>query len=117
MPSTKPFREAVLAGDTLYVAGHIGLDPATGKPGATAEEEARLVMEGFQRTIEAAGMNMDDLVSVQVYCSDVSLYDVFNHVYVKYFRGPYPARAFLGSGKLLFNARFEVLGVAVKKQK
>jgi len=117
MPSAKPFREAVLAGDTLYVAGHIGIDPSTGKPGATPGEEARLVMEGFKRTIEAAGMSMDDLVSVQVYCSDVSLYDVFNDVYRKYFNGNYPARAFLGSGKLLFNARFEVMGTAVKQQR
>lgn len=111
-----PFSEAVLAGDTLYVGGHIGLDPKTGKPGVTPEEEARLVMESMKRTIEAAGMTMDDLVSVQVYCSDVELYGAFNGVYRTYFHGNYPARAFLGSGKLLFNARYEVLGVAVKRK-
>lgn len=112
-----PFSEAVLAGNTLYVAGHIGIDPATGKPGATPEDEARLVMESFKRTIEAAGLSMDDLVSVQVHCSDVSFYDAFNGVYRTYFHGNYPARAFLGSGKLLFNARYEVMGIAVKRQK
>src|SRR5271157_4563484 len=106
-----PFSEAVLVGDTLYCGGHIGLDPATGKPGATPEEEARLVMEALKRTIESAGMTMDDLVAVQVYCSDVSFYDAFNGVYRTYFHGDYPARAFLGSGKLLFDARYEVLGV------
>jgi reactive intermediate/imine deaminase len=111
-----PFSEAVRVGDTLYVAGHIGIDPATGKPGATPEQEARLVMDAIQRTVEAAGMSMDDLVSVQVYCSDVSLFDTFNGVYRGYFHGNYPARAFLGSGKLLFGARFEVTGVAVKKR-
>ena len=62
-------------------------------------------------------MSMDDLVSVQVYCSDVSLFDTFNGVYRGYFHGNYPARAFLGSGKLLFGARFEVLGIAVVKKK
>jgi 2-iminobutanoate/2-iminopropanoate deaminase len=112
-----PFSEAVLVGDTLHIAGHIGVDPATGKPGATPEEEARLVMESFKRTVEAAGMSMDDVVSVQVFCSDVSFFDVFNGVYRTYFHGNFPARAFLGSGKLLFNARFEVLGVAVKRKK
>ena len=111
-----PFSEAVLVGDTLHIAGHLGLDPTTGKPGATPEEEARLVMEAFKRTIEAAGMTMDDLVSVQVYCSDVSLYGAFNSVYRTYFHGNFPARAFLGSGKLLFDARYEVLGMAVKKK-
>ena len=111
-----PFSEAVLVGDTLFVGGHIGLDPSTGKPGDTPEVEARLVMEAVKRTIEAAGMTMDDLVSVQVYCSDVSFYDAFNGVYRTYFHGQFPARAFLGSGKLLFGARFEVLGVAVRKK-
>jgi 2-iminobutanoate/2-iminopropanoate deaminase len=113
--STAPFSEAVLNGDTLYVSGHLGLDPATGKPGATPEEEARLVMESFKRTVEAGGMSMDDLVSVTVYCSDVAHYDVFNSVYRTYFHGNFPARAFIGSGKLLFGARFEVQGIAVSK--
>ena len=46
-----PFSEAVRVGDTIYVAGHIGIDPATGKPGATPEQEARLVMDAIQRTV------------------------------------------------------------------
>ncbi len=110
-----PFSEAVLAGNTLYISGHLGIDPKTGKPGATPEEEARLVMESVKRTVEAAGMTMDDIVSVQVFCSDVSVFDEFNSVYRTYFHGNYPARAFIGAGKLLFGARFEVQGIAVKK--
>jgi enamine deaminase RidA (YjgF/YER057c/UK114 family) len=47
----------------------------------------------------------------------VALYDTFNAVYKTYFRGDYPARAFLGSGKLLRGARFEVQGTAVKRTK
>jgi 2-iminobutanoate/2-iminopropanoate deaminase len=113
--STAPFSEAVRSGNTLYVAGHIGLDPQTGKPGATPEEEARLVMDSFKRTVEAGGMTMDDLVSVTVYCSDVSYYDAFNAAYRTHFHGNYPARTFIGSGKLLFGARFEVQGIAVKR--
>ena len=110
-----PFSEAVLVGDTLFVGGHIGLDPNTGKPGDTPEAEARLVMEAVKRTIEAGGMTMDDLVSVQVYCSDVSFYDAFNGVYRTYFKKEFPARAFLGAGTLLWGARFEVQGIAVKR--
>ena len=109
------FSEAVLAGNTLYISGHLGIDPKTGKPGATPEEEARFVMESVKRTVEAAGMTMDDIVSVQVFCSDVSVFDAFNSVYRTYFHGNYPARAFIGAGKLLFGARFEVQGIAVKK--
>ena len=57
---------------------------------------------------------MDDLVSVQIFCSDVTLFEQFNIVYRTYFKAEFPARAFLGSGKLLFDARFEVQGIAAK---
>jgi 2-iminobutanoate/2-iminopropanoate deaminase len=115
--ATPPFSQGVLVGNTLYIAGHLGLDPATGKPGATPEEEAKLMMDSFKGSIEAAGLTMDDLVSVTIFCSDVSHYDAFNKVYRTYFHGDFPARAFIGSGKLLFDARFEVQGIAVKKSK
>jgi 2-iminobutanoate/2-iminopropanoate deaminase len=110
-----PFSDAVWAGDTLYLSGHLGLDPQTGKPGDTPEKEAHLVLDAFTRTLETAGLTMDDLVSVQIFCSDVALFKTFNSVYVTYFKGEFPARAFLGSGQLLFGARFEVQGIAVKR--
>lgn len=109
-----PFSDAVLADDTLYLAGKIGLLPGNKVPG-TAEEEAKLVMDSVKKTVESAGMSMDDLVSVQVFCSDVSHYDAFNKVYRTYFKKDFPARAFIGSGKLLFDARFEVQGIAVRR--
>lgn len=108
-----PFSDAVWAGDTLYISGHIGLDK-TGRPPASATEEARLVMEAFQQTVVSAGLTMADVVSIQVFCSDVSLFSDFNKVYCGYFPGGFPARAFLGSGRLLFDARFEVQGIAVR---
>jgi len=112
--SNLPFSDAVWHGDTLYLCGHIGLDPKTGKPPATAEEEAQLVMNGVKRTLEAAGLTTEDLLSVQIFCSDVALFEKFNVVYRTFFKGEFPARAFLGSGRLLFDARFEVQGVAGK---
>ena len=112
--SNLPFSDAVWHGNTLYLCGHIALDPKTGRPPASADEEARLVMDGVKRTLESAGLTMDDLLSVQIFCSDVSLFETFNVVYRTYFKSEFPARAFLGSGKLLFDARFEVQGIAGK---
>jgi enamine deaminase RidA (YjgF/YER057c/UK114 family) len=113
--STAPFSDAVLVGDTLYLAGRLGLDPATGKPPQDPAAEARLILDGMKRVLAEAGMTMDDLVSVQVFCPDVALYDAFNKVYAGYFpSGRYPARAFIGSGPLLFGARFEVQGIAAR---
>ena len=86
-----------------------------GKVPASAEVEAKLVMDAFKKTVETTGMTMDDVVSIQVHCSDLSLFDTFNKVYRTYFHGAFPARAFLGSNKLLLDGHFEVLGIAVKK--
>jgi 2-iminobutanoate/2-iminopropanoate deaminase len=112
---TLPFSDGVLVGDTLYIAGHIGLDPKTGQAPADAEQEARLVMDGVKATVEQAGLTMDDIVSVQVFCSDLKYYETFNNVYKTYFHEHYPARAFVGAGSLLRNGKYEVLGIAVKK--
>ena len=109
-----PFSGAVRVGDTLYLSGTLGLGPNQTVP-ATPAEEARNVLNSIRATLEAAGMTMDDLVSVQVFCSDVAHYDAFNQVYRTYFTREYPARAFLGSGTLLFGARFEVQGIAVRR--
>ncbi len=112
-----PFSNGVLVGDTLYIGGHIGLDAKSNKVPADAEQEAKLVMDAIKKTVESADMTMDDIVSIQVHCSDLSLYNTFNKVYKTYFKDGYPARAFLGTNKLLFDAHFEVLGIAVKHSK
>lgn len=110
-----PFSDGVLVGNTLYIAGHIGLDSKTGQAPADAEQEARLVMDGVKQTVEQAGLTMDDIVSVQVFCTDLKYYETFNNVYKTYFHGDYPARAFVGVGSLLRNGKYEVLGIAIKK--
>ena len=109
-----PFSGAVLVGNTLYLSGAIGIDEQQQVPDS-AEEEAVRVLNSVRETLEAADMSMDDLVSVQVFCSDVAHYDAFNRVYRTFFTGEFPARAFLGSGTLLFGARFEVQGIAVRR--
>ncbi len=109
-----PFSDGVRAGDTLYVAGHLGIDPATGNAAADAQAEARLLMDAVQRTLERAGFSMDDFVSVTVYCTDLALYDTFNTIYARYFHGPHPARAFIGVSSLIRSAHFEVQGVAIR---
>jgi len=110
-----PFSDGVLVGNTLYIAGHIGLDPKTGAPPASPEDEARMVMDGIKSTVELAGLTMDDVVTMQIFCTDLKFYDTFNSVYKTYFHGDFPARAFIGTDKLLRGGRYEVLGIAVKR--
>lgn len=110
-----PFADAVLVDNhTLYLSGRIGLLPGTMTVPATPEEEARLVLDDIKNVLALAGMTMDHIVSLQVFCSDVSLWENFNAIYRTYFTGPLPPRAFLGSGTLLFNARYELMGIAVR---
>jgi len=113
-PAGLPFSDAVLVGDTLYIAGRIGVDPATGEAPASVDAELELLFDGFQTVLREAGMTMDDLVWVQVYSPDVSLWQKFNAAYVKLFSRDFPAQHFLGSGTLLLNGRFEMIGIAVK---
>lgn len=112
--TSAPFSSGVMAGGTFYVSGHLGVDPATGKVAVEAEAEAKLVMDAVKQTLERAGLTMDDLVSVTIYCTDLDLYDKFNGVYRGYFHERFPARAFIGAAKLVRGARFEVAGIAVK---
>ena len=112
---TLPFSDGVLVGDTLYLAGKIGVDPETGKAPEDVEKEIRILLDGMKTTLAAAEMTMDDLVSVQIFCPDLSLYDKFNEIYRTYFQKNFPARAFIGSGPLLRGGRIEAQGIAVKR--
>jgi 2-iminobutanoate/2-iminopropanoate deaminase len=113
-PANLPFSDAVLVGDTLYISGRIGIDPATGDAPESIAAELDLLFEGFQAVLQLADMTMDDLVWVQVYSPDVSLWQPFNAAYMQFFSRELPARAFLGSGTLLKKGRFEMTGIAVK---
>jgi 2-iminobutanoate/2-iminopropanoate deaminase len=74
-----PFSEAVLVGDTLYVAGHIGTDPKNNRQvPAEIDQEMKLLFEEFRADMAEANFKMDDLVSVRVYCTDLALYEKFN---------------------------------------
>jgi 2-iminobutanoate/2-iminopropanoate deaminase len=110
-----PFSSGVLAGNTFYLCGHVGVNPATKKVPQDVESEARLMMDSFRETLAKVEMTLQDLVSVQIFCPDVSLFDRFNAIYRTYFTEPLPARAFIGSGPLLFGARFEIQGIAVQR--
>src|SRR3954465_9996675 len=82
--TTVPFSHGVLVGDTLYISGTLGLDTKDGKPPADVEQEAHMVMDGIVSVLKEANMTTDDLVSVTVYCTDLSQYSKFNGVYRTY---------------------------------
>jgi reactive intermediate/imine deaminase len=113
-PAGLPFSDAVLVGNTLYIAGRIGVIPGTLTVPEDSRDEARNMLDAVRDVLAQAGMTMDDLVYVQIFTPDVSLFQSFNEIYVKYFQHELPARAFIGSGPLLFGARFEMIAVAAR---
>jgi 2-iminobutanoate/2-iminopropanoate deaminase len=111
-----PFSGAILAGNTLYMSGRIGIDAKTGKAPAEIDDEIRLLLDHVKATLTEAGMKMDDMVYVQVACTDLTLYDKFNTAYRAYFSGKeFPAREFIGVASLLRGGHFELQAIAVKR--
>jgi 2-iminobutanoate/2-iminopropanoate deaminase len=113
-PIQAPFSNAILYGDTLYLAGSIGLDPKTGKPPEKIEDEIKILLDGYKATLAQANMTMDDLAYVQIFCTDLAYYDKFNAAYKTYFSKEFPARAFIGAGSLLRGGHFEMQAIAVR---
>lgn len=109
-----PFSDGVMVGNTLYLAGRLGTDPKTNQIPNDVDQEIRFLLDGFKEVLAASGMTMENLVTVTVYCPDLSLYDKFNTAYRTYYKKDFPARAFIGSGPLLRGAHFEIQGIAAK---
>lgn len=110
-----PFSDGLLVGDTLYLSGRIGIDPKTGFAPEDVDQEIGFLLDGVRNVLGMAEMTMNDLVYVQIFCADLSLFDRFNERYRTYFGAEFPARAFLGSGPLLRNGRFELQAIAIRR--
>jgi 2-iminobutanoate/2-iminopropanoate deaminase len=114
-PPQAAFSSAILVGDTLYISGNIGLDPKTGKAPEKIEDEIKLLLDSYKTLLTQAGFTMDDLVYVQISCTDLSLYDKFNAAYRTYFTKDLPAREFIGAASVLRGGHFEMQAIAVRK--
>jgi reactive intermediate/imine deaminase len=105
----RPFSEAVRIGGFMFLAGQIGLDPATGKPAAGGiEAEARQALRRIQAVLESNGASVADVVKCTVFLADIGEWARFNEVYKEFFQPPYPARSALGTNGLALGARVEV---------
>jgi len=117
LPDRSPqsaFSSAILVGDTLYISGNIGLDPKTGKAPDKIEDEIKLLLDSYKTLLTQAGFTMDDLVYVQISCTDLAYYDKFNAMYKTYFTKDLPARQFIGVASLLRGGHFEMQAIAVR---
>ncbi len=117
LPDRSPqaaFSNAIRVGDTLYMSGNIGFDPKTRKPPEKIEDEVTNLMTSYKNLLAQAGFTMDDLVYVQISCTDLANYDKFNTIYKSYFTKDLPAREFIGVSSILGGGHFEMQAIAVK---
>ena len=110
-----PYSRAVWAGDTLYLSGQLGIDPATGRlaeGGAAAETEQ--LMKGLSAVLAAAGLGMDDVVKSNVFLADMNDFAAMNKVYETFFEAPCPARSTIGVAALPGGGHVEIELIAVR---
>ncbi len=110
-----PYSRAVWAGDILYLAGQLGIDPATNKlvEGGAGPETEQL-MKGIVAVLGAAGLSMANVIKSNVYLTDVNDFAAMNKIYETYFEAPYPARTTVAVAALPGGAHVEIEVVAAK---
>jgi 2-iminobutanoate/2-iminopropanoate deaminase len=108
-----PYSQGIVFGDLVFVAGQLGIDPATGQVvegGISAQTER--VMENIQAILEEAGSSLDKLLKTTIYIVDLADFAALNEVYARYLEEPYPARATIEIGSLPSGALVEIEAIA-----
>ena len=107
------YSQAVTAGNTVYMSGQIGLDPASGQMVEGIDNQIERVFANLKAVAEAAGGSLADAVKVNIYLTDLSHFAKVNEAMVRYFPRPYPARAAVGVAALPRGALVEADAVLV----
>lgn len=107
------YSQAVRVGDTVYLSGQIGLDPATMQMVDGFEAQTVRVFDNLKAVAEAAGGSLADAVKLNIYLTDLSNFAKVNEVMARYFNEPYPARAAVGVKELPRGALVEADAVLV----
>jgi 2-iminobutanoate/2-iminopropanoate deaminase len=108
-----PYSAGVRAGNLVFTAGQIGLDPASGEivPGGI-EAETHRVFQNLRGILEAAGASLDQVVKTTVFLRDMADFPRMNAVYAEYFKGDYPARSTVQAAGLPKGVAVEIEAIA-----
>ncbi len=109
------YSQAIEAGNTIYLSGQIPLDPKTMKLVEGNENQIRQVFKNIQAVCESSEVSLNEIVKLNVYLSDLSVFSLVNEVMKELFSEPYPARAAIQVAKLPLDSLIEVEGIIVKK--
>ena len=111
-----PYSQAILSGNTLYISGQIGLNPASGALVADdIATETRQVMENLRAILVKAGMDFAQVVKASIFIKDMNQFSAINEVYATYFTdAPPPARETVEVSKLPKSVNVEISMIAVR---
>jgi 2-iminobutanoate/2-iminopropanoate deaminase len=109
-----PYSQAIKVGNTLYVAGQVGFTPEGKLDTSSIEIECRQALNNVKAIIEAAGMNMQQVVKATLYVKDLKDFSKINEIYASYFPKDPPARETVQVSALPKGANFEIAVIAVK---
>mgnify|MGYP003397773142 CR=1 FL=1 len=109
-----PYSQGVRAGDTVYLSGQLGLDPATGNLVAGVDAQAHQVFRNLRAVAQAAGGELDDVVKLTLLMVDLADFGKVNEIMATYFKPPYPARATYQVAALPKAAALEVEAILVR---
>lgn len=113
-PQNLPFSDGIVAGNTLYIAGQQGTD-SSGKLKEGISDQTQATLEHIRQVVLKAGFEMKDVVTVNVYLSDIADFAAMNKVYTTFFPNPKPARTTIQAAALVNGAKVEISAVAVKQ--
>jgi len=108
-----PYSQGIRAGNTVYLSGQIGLDPATGSLVDGVDAQTHQVLKNLRAVAQAAGGELDDIVKLTLLLADLADFARVNEIMAAYLRSPYPARATYQVAALPKGARIEVEGILV----
>jgi len=109
------YSQAIAVDNIIYMSGQIPLDPQTMKLVDGDENQIRQVFKNIKAVCEASGADLEDVVKLNVYLSDLSVFAQVNEVMREFFSEPYPARAAVQVAKLPLDSLIEIEGIVVKK--
>ncbi len=107
------YSQAVRVGDTVYLSGQIGLEPASMQLVEGIEAQIHRVFANLRAVARAAGGDLADVVKLNVFLTDLGHFAKVNEIMAGYFTPPYPARAAVGVAALPRNALVEADAVMV----
>ena len=109
-----PYSQAIRAGDLVFTAGQLGIDPASGElVGDGVAEQAERALANLGAILASAGSGMDRLVKVTVYLAEIGDWPAVNEVYARLVPEPFPARSAFAVKDLPRGARIEIEAVAM----